>query len=132
MKRLSEYLKESIFDMDEKDVEKNIKASISKFLKANYKGTFSISKTPNPDGKYVVDSKGDVLVKNIGIVSLTNNAFIWGNVRAFSCSDCNSLTSLKGAPKKVIENFYCRSCKSLTSLEGAPQKVGGDFSCRRC
>lgn len=29
MKRLSEYLKESIFDMDEKDVEKkNIKASI--------------------------------------------------------------------------------------------------------
>ena len=57
MKRLSEYLKESIFDMDEKDVEKNIKASISKFLKANYKGTFSISKTPNRNGKYVVDSR---------------------------------------------------------------------------
>ena len=60
MKRLSEYLKESIFDMDEKDVEKNIKASIRKFLKANYEGAFSISKIPNQDGKYVVDSRGDV------------------------------------------------------------------------
>ena len=69
MKSLSEYLKESIFDMDEKDVEENIKASISKFLESNYKGTFSISKTPNPDGKYVVNSRGDVSVKKENCLS---------------------------------------------------------------
>ena len=50
----------------------------------------------------------------------------------FNCSNCNSLTSLKGAPKEVGGDFYCYYCTSLTSLEGAPQKVGKDFSCYSC
>ena len=47
----------------------------------------------------------------------------------FNCSNCNSLTSLKGAPNEVGGNFSCSNCTSLTSLEGAPKKVCGDFSC---
>ena len=50
----------------------------------------------------------------------------------FSCSNCTSLTSLKGAPKEVGRDFYCSGCTSLTSFEGAPQKVGGDFYCNDC
>ena len=50
----------------------------------------------------------------------------------FSCSRCTSLTSLKSAPKEVSRDFYCSYCTSLTSLEGAPQKVGRDFSCFSC
>ena len=50
----------------------------------------------------------------------------------FSCHDCTSLTSLKGAPKEVGKNFSCYNCTSLTSLEGAPQKVSGDFNCSYC
>ena len=50
----------------------------------------------------------------------------------FSCSNCNSLTSLEGAPQEVGRDFFCSNCTSLTSLNGAPQKVGGDFSCSYC
>ena len=50
----------------------------------------------------------------------------------FNCSNCNSLTSLKGAPKEVGGDFYCYYCTSLTSLEGAPQKVGENFVCSNC
>ena len=45
----------------------------------------------------------------------------------FICGD-NKLTSLEGAPKVVGGNFYCGDNK-LTSLEGAPEKVGGSFDC---
>ena len=41
----------------------------------------------------------------------------------FDCGGCHSLTSLKGAPKKVGGDFSCFNCKSLTSLKGAPKKV---------
>ena len=50
----------------------------------------------------------------------------------FSCPNCNSLTSLEGAPKEVGGDFICSICTSLTSLEGAPQKVGRDFDCSGC
>ncbi len=45
----------------------------------------------------------------------------------FDCS-CNQLTSLKGVPNKVDEDFYCYKNK-LTSLVGAPKEVGGGFYC---
>ena len=73
----------------------------------------------------MVNSRGEVLVKNYKIVSLTNNAFIWGSVRSFHCACCDYLTSLEGAPEKVGGDFFCRDCNSLTSLEGAPKKIGG-------
>ena len=50
----------------------------------------------------------------------------------FNCSNCNSLTSLKGAPKEVGRDFGCYNCTSLSSFEGAPKEVGGDFYCSYC
>ena len=159
MKSLSEYIKESIFDIDGKpqnQLEKTIKEEIKQFLKDNYKGASKckISRKPNEDGKYVVDCKGALTMINTEASSLTNGTFVFGKVDdtffcayhdsltslegapqkvgGFSCAYCHSLTSLEGAPKEVGRRFSCSHCKSLTSLEGAPQKVGGDFNCSYC
>lgn len=48
---------------------------------------------------------------------------------AFYCS-YQPLTSLKGAPRRVIGNFECVRC-DLTSLEGAPEYVEGSFECQK-
>src|SRR5262249_28347400 len=45
----------------------------------------------------------------------------------FDCSE-NSLTSLKGSPRKVGKDFICRN-NNLTSLEGASPVAGGAFIC---
>ena len=45
----------------------------------------------------------------------------------FDCRN-NTLTSLKGAPKKVGGVFDC-SYNKLTSLEGVPKEVEGNFHC---
>ena len=126
-------LQESLLDSDlDTSFDKNIKAEIKEFLKQNYKGYLGckISREPNSDGKYEVSCLNDVVVKNKNIISLTNELFTWSKVGGyFCCINCNSLKSLKGAPKEVGGNFYGYSCKSLESLEGAPEKVGGNFEC---
>ena len=48
--------------------------------------------------------------------------------RGFYCGN-NELTSLEGAPQKVVWAFNC-SANNLTSLKDAPQEVGTDFNCR--
>ena len=51
----------------------------------------------------------------------------------FNCSKISRyLTSLDGAPEKVVGNFYCYECEDLTSLYGAPRYVNGDFNCIHC
>lgn len=45
----------------------------------------------------------------------------------FNC-EYNKLTSLEGGPKEVDSMFLC-SYNTLTSLKGAPRKVGKDFIC---
>lgn len=135
MKRLSEYIKESIFDIEDNwNIDKHIKDEIQEFLKANYKiRQYSISERPNDGGKYVVDSKESVYVKNKRMIHLTNDMFVWGEVEGnFVCSYGKSLTSLVGAPEKVGEMFDCRWCNSLASLVGAPKEVGGKFTCFDC
>ena len=130
-------LQESLFDIDDniKNIDKDIKIYIKQFLKDNFKGysNCKISRNPNGDSKYEVSSKGPVEVKNKQITSLTNGLFIWTNVkRDFICSNCDSLTSLEGAPKEVGRDFSCGYCESLKSLEGAPKEVGGGFYCIKC
>jgi len=46
----------------------------------------------------------------------------------FDCSNNPLLTSLKGAPSSVGENFNC-SNNQLKSLKYAPSYVGGSFYC---
>lgn len=122
-------LYESLLD-DEDDIlknqDKNIKASIKQFLKDNYKGGYRISRKPNENGKFVVDCNRSLRVINKSITSLTNGYFVFGEIEeGFGCSDCNSLTSLEGAPEKVGGSFYCYHCDSLTSLEDVPNQLKG-------
>lgn len=124
-----------IFDDEDKqidNIDKNIRASIRDFIKANYKGVFKVSKTINADGKYEVSSVYGVVVTNKEIESLTNGLFVWTEARSFDCSDCYLLTSLEGAPEKVGEKFTCFRCRSLKTLEGAPCEVGRSFVCSYC
>lgn len=106
---------------------------IKAFLKANYKGIASkakISKTPDADGKYVVDVKGDVVVSNKDLDNLTNGTFKFGVVAGkFDCEGCN-ITTLEGSPREV-DTFICRGCYELTSLAGAPEIVNR-FYCGLC
>ena len=134
MKHLQDILQEGLLDVDMKN-NPNFKDVIKKFLRENYKGSASckISRQPNSDGKYVVDPKGNIEVKNPHMDSLTNGLFIFGEAeKDFICSNCRSLTSLEGAPKVVGGFFMCENCVSLISLEGAPKIVGGIFSCVGC
>ena len=113
--------------------DKMIKDEIKAFLNENYNGSIKISQKPNAEGKYEVSSTTDIEVKNPNITSLTDGSFVWNEVKeSFSCSDCTSLKSLEGAPKKVGGDFYCSRCPSLNSLKDAPKKVGGDFICYCC
>ena len=105
---------------------------IEQFLKENYKiyGTYTINKTKS---RYIVDVKGNVDIKNRNTSSLTDEYFEFGSISgSFNCKECESLKSLKGAPKEVGMNFDCSECVSLKSLEGSPEKVGWDFVCIGC
>ena len=137
MKNLKNYIIESILDIENNidNMDESIKDQIKQFLNNNFKNASNciISEKPNKDGKFEVSSNGDIEVKNKSITSLTNGLFIWANIKGdFVCDECNSLTSLKGAPKEVSGDFNCNGCDSLKSLEGAPEEVGGGFICSHC
>ena len=137
MINLKNYIIESILDIEDNidNIDESIKDQIKQFLNDNFKNASNciISKKPNKDGKFEVSSKGNIEVKNKSITSLTNGLFIWTNIKGdFTCSNCNSLTSLEGAPKEVKGDFNCYNCNLLISLEGAPEEVGGYFSCEYC
>lgn len=140
MKTLKEYINESLlddFDAMSSASTTDIRKEIKQFLKDNYKksSNFKISKKPNNDGYYEVDCSkcSDIEVGNKNITSLTNNLFIFVNIKGdFDCSYCRNLTSLKGAPEEVDGDFYCSYNQKLTSLKGAPKEVKGFFSCSHC
>ena len=47
----------------------------------------------------------------------------------FNCGH-NQITSLLGAPRKVLKGRFCCYSNQLTSLEGAPEYVAGYFDCK--
>lgn len=133
MKHLNDILKESLLDDDLVDTADEF--IIMHFLRDNYQNVDNcqIRKDIGSNGKYVVDCKGKLIVKNKSIISLTNGLFEFGIIkRDFICHNCTSLTSLEGAPKEVGEDFICRQCTSLTSLKGAPKEIGESFDCTYC
>jgi hypothetical protein len=68
---------------------------------------------------------GNFIIMNAGLTSLAGAPQrVMGD---FNCSS-NLLTSLEGGPSEVIGNYGCNS-NSLTSLKGAPEEVGGSFYC---
>ena len=108
-------LRESL--LDDELVEKTdnlIRDEILAFLVKNYKGSYKISEKPNKDDLYEVSCTNRVNIINKNIKSLTNGMFIWTIVKeSFICVNCNSLTSLNGAPKEVGGTFNCSYCNSL-------------------
>ena len=122
MKNLKEYISESIFDIDDNidNVDKSIKDQINQFLNDNFinASKCKISEKPNKDGKFEVSSNSDVRVKNKQITSLTNGSFIWTYIKGdFICDHCDSLKSLKGAPKEVGGDFSCYGCAGKFTVE---------------
>ena len=74
-----------------------------------------------------VDVDGDVYLWYKKLKSIPLNFNIVNGY--FACSD-NNLTSLKGCPVRVGNEFYCYN-NQLTSLQYSPQYMeNGDFSCR--
>ena len=136
MKNLKEYIKESILgdwnDVNADEIsEKHQRTEVEDFLKENYRGKFEISEKPNSDGKFEVFCKSGVRAAK-EMVKLTNEYFIFTEVRGlFEIAD-NTLITLEGAPRKVGGFFNCEDNVNLTSLEGAPKEVGGDFYCEGC
>ena len=143
MKNLKEYIKEGLFDdLDkiekvggmESNAEQLKKEIIDWIIKNNkeriYKNKIKIDTTTTP---WTVDYEDNIQLQQ-SITSLNNDGmFQWGRMGgSFSCINCQSLTSLKGAPKEVERNFECSWCQSLTSLEGAPKEVGWGFDCVGC
>ena len=76
-----------------------------------------------PDGFVIKDSL-DLSKKNLDKLPDLSKVEVEG---CFDCSN-NKLTSLEGAPQKVMGMFYCSNNK-LTSLEGAPKEIGMSFYC---
>ena len=128
------------------------RALILEYLEDNYRGKWTISKKPDKDGKFIVNSRGEVHHKG-NSNRLTNDMFKWGKVKKFIIKFPYHLESLEGCPREV-EEFQCirterlktleggpEICKgdyliqhssSLESLKGAPKKIGGNFYCKNC
>ena len=156
MKTLRNILEASLLD----DIEDTLSTGdvkvphtlIQEYLEDNYRGKWTISKNPDKDGKFIVNSRGEVHHKGHSN-RLTNEMFKWGKVKKFIIKFPYHLESLKGCPKEV-EEFQCirterlktleggpEICKgdyliqhssSLESLKGAPKKIGGTFDCQNC
>ena len=120
---------ESLLDDDDIFLDpENDKNIVKEWIKSHYKNTGKLTIFDD----FIVDCSGDVYVKNKSIVSLTNGLFRWGKVDGnFTCS-FTPITSLEGAPKKIIGGFDCCGCVKLKTLEGSPEYVDGTFSCDGC
>ena len=109
MKSLYESLLDDFGDLSDKLSSKMIKDQIKQFLKANYMNPskFRISKGLNEDGYYEVNCSALRIVevswsKRDSISHLTNNMFVFTNVRSFDCDECSNLISLEGADRKSV------------------------------
>lgn len=131
MKDLKTIICESLLDDEEeigKNVEINIKTKIKQFLKDNYKGRCKISKTPDSDGKYIVDCEGDLICRNKVHDSITNDFFKFGVIKGdFIFKGTSKITSLEGGPIEVGNRCWYHNV-NVETLEGAP-KIVKYFEC---
>jgi hypothetical protein len=128
------------------------RALILEYLEENYRGSWTVSKKPDKDGKFIVNSRGEVHHKG-NDNRLTNDMFKWGKVKRFIIKFPYHLESLEGCPREVFDfqcirterlktleggpeickgDYYIQHSSSLESLKGAPKKIGGNFDCRNC
>lgn len=74
-----------------------------------------------------IDVRGDVILAGYGLKEFPFYIQFNKVSGVFDCSE-NQLTSLRGCPYEVGNNFIC-TFNQLTTLEGAPKKVKGLFYC---
>ena len=123
MKTLKESLLGNIEDSLSISVNDICALQIDEFIKENYSIStkYTISKKPNKDGLFVLNSRSDVSLINKQATSLTNNMFTWGKCKSFNCRGTN-IKNLKGAPEKTGV-FNCSYCNNLETLEGCPKEA---------
>ena len=83
MKTVYDIYNESILDDVDTSLakgDKDIKAEIHNFIKANYSGRFKISAKPNRNGLYEVSSKTNIRITNPDLQQLTNGMFDWTSI----------------------------------------------------
>ena len=78
------------------------RALILEYLEDNYRGKWTISKKKDKDGKFIVNSRGEVHHKG-NSNRLTNDMFKWGKVKKFVIKFPYHLESLEGCPREVTE-----------------------------
>ena len=100
------------------------RALVLEYLEDNYRGSWTVSKKPDKDGKFIVNSRGEVHHKG-NSDRLTNDMFKWGKVKRFIIKFANNLESLEGCPREV-EEFQCIRTERLKTLEGGPEICKGD------
>lgn len=126
MKSLKNYIRnyviESIWDIDNNIEDNNEEFAIRNFIDTNYEYADEL-KIFTKSGVYYVDCHDDVIVRNKKLTSLTGGLFKWGYVGGdFDCSNC-LIETLEGAPEEVDRGIDCSDCEKLTSLKGAPKSV---------
>lgn len=124
---LRDYIYESVLDAQNPEIA--IKNAIRGFLKNTYKGRCIIRKTPDTDGKYIVDCNGDLIIKNfVGCPSITNGLFKFGSIKGnFQFHGTSETTSLEGGPEEV--GGICRYYNvNVETLEGSPKRTRS-FEC---
>mgnify|MGYP003293712850 CR=1 FL=1 len=130
MKDLKDYVKESILDDIDDQLDNTDKLVIKHFIEKHYNcnSPLEISDKPNKDGKYEVSTNGNVLIKGRNLTNLAHDKFQWHKIGGdFYCNSCG-IKSLDGAPIEVNGGFYCQ-WNNITSLKGAPKVVNGSFNC---
>lgn len=141
MKSLKEYVKESILDDIDVQMENTDRILVEKFIRDNYnlyhakedKKFVTVSDVPNKDGMYEASTECHVYLNGDHNKYLTNGMFVWKYVGGwFTCSQCKGVISLEGSPREVNGYFSCRDCPKLKSLKGGPEKVKGYFDCFNC
>lgn len=107
MRSLNECIIESLLD-DEDEVfdgaKEGVISIIKDFLETNYKidGSYTIKEKGN---EFIVNVKGNVVVKNENITALTNEFFEFGEVSGdFDCRDCG-IKYTEGDVKKYTKVF---------------------------
>lgn len=118
-------LKESLLDdIDVVSDNLNMKSMIKEWITKQHINNYVINDdlSISVAGDAIVKCSGSRLPEYINFLRVDGMFIIRGRL----------LTSLKGCPEEVGEDFSCVGCKRLTSLEGAPKKIGGEFDCSEC
>jgi len=100
---------------------------IKQFSVGRYHDPFVLEAKFTINNNLTIDVKGNLNLYNIGLVELP--LYIkFRTVKGTMWINSNPLTTLRGCPEYVTDNFFCCD-NQLTSLEYAPKKVDDMFAC---